>query len=247
MALAWGLEFDWRCEMKRFLLGMVVMAGMAGGTATAADMSVPFKSAPAVQHSYNWTGCYIGINAGGIGSHSDFSTWGAGALVGGQLGCNYQIDHFVVGIEGGGGWSGLSMDLNNSTPTTSSSISTKTQWDADIAMRLGLAFDRFLIYTKTGIVWLNNDYRNATSSTFGPSSSLTTASQTLPGFLMGLGVEYGITAQWTARVEVDLAFLDATNVNFVCSGTPFACGSPTATISESQWAFMGKVGANYRF
>jgi outer membrane immunogenic protein len=88
--------------------------------ADAADMPV---KAPAAK-TYNWGGCYVGLNGGGSESGSDFTTVvGSGthlappdlALVdeggggssngpgwggGGQAGCNWQSDTIVYGLEG---------------------------------------------------------------------------------------------------------------------------------------------------
>ena len=62
---------------------------------------------------YNWTGFYVGLNAGyGFGT----STWTfpavdcpnqAGFLVGGTLGYNYQVGSFVFGVEGDYDWSNV--------------------------------------------------------------------------------------------------------------------------------------------
>jgi opacity protein-like surface antigen len=88
--------------------------------ANAADLAV---KAPAAR-TYNWGGCYVGANAGGSESGSDFTTAiGSGAHLmpsdialvdeggtgssngpgwggGGQVGCNWQSDTIVYGIEG---------------------------------------------------------------------------------------------------------------------------------------------------
>ena len=56
--------------MKKFLLGSVGLAAMlAGPAAMAADMRLPPPPPPVVY--YDWTGAYIGFNAGSIWSHVD--------------------------------------------------------------------------------------------------------------------------------------------------------------------------------
>src|ERR1700704_7058942 len=49
--------------MKKFLLGSVAFAGMIAGPAMAADMPIAPPPLPVVY--YDWTGAYIGFNAGG--------------------------------------------------------------------------------------------------------------------------------------------------------------------------------------
>src|SRR5260370_35483653 len=52
--------------MKKFLLGSVGLAALIAGPAMAADMRLPPPPPPVVY--YDWTGAYIGFNAGGIWS-----------------------------------------------------------------------------------------------------------------------------------------------------------------------------------
>lgn len=118
--------------VKNFL---IVAAGVAGiGTAGAADMAVKALPAPVV--AYNWTGCYIGVNAGwkggrfrdesasvptttatfpAVGTQTavadninlDSFTANSGAA-GGQVGCRWQTaNNWVFGIEGDADWTDL--------------------------------------------------------------------------------------------------------------------------------------------
>ena len=50
--------------MKKFFLGSVALAAMFAGPAMAADIRVPAPPPPVVY--YDWTGAYIGFNAGGV-------------------------------------------------------------------------------------------------------------------------------------------------------------------------------------
>ena len=52
--------------MKKILLGSVALAAMFAGPAMAADIRVPPPPPPVVY--YDWTGAYIGFNAGGVWS-----------------------------------------------------------------------------------------------------------------------------------------------------------------------------------
>src|SRR5215510_11740494 len=107
-----------------FLLGAI-------GSASAADL--PAKAAPyiaPVPASPNWSGYYVGLNAGGVWSNTDMD-WRlnpdgfgpSGVLVeqaaaghlrasgftgGGQIGLNKQFDMLVFGIEGDLQYTGLS-------------------------------------------------------------------------------------------------------------------------------------------
>jgi|HubBroStandDraft_6_1064221.scaffolds.fasta_scaffold597833_2 outer membrane immunogenic protein len=235
--------------MKRLLLTGAAIV-LTAGAAMAADMSVPFKAAPAIAPYYSWTGCYLGIHGGGMALRDAVAgTWSDGGIFGGQVGCNYQIDHLVVGVEGEGTWSGVSSSQTalgfgaGALPTT---ITFKNEWTGDIAARFGLAYDRFFFYEKIGVMWA--DHRSTTTS----PTTMISGSETLPGLFWGLGLEYGLTPQWTAKVETDFVYFGATNVNLSCSSTTAIAGcaglpSGSGIISENSIAVITKMGLNYRF
>jgi outer membrane immunogenic protein len=60
--------------MKKFVLGSIALIALAG-TATAADLPQrpAYKAAPMMAPApvYNWTGCYVGANIGGLWGHAD--------------------------------------------------------------------------------------------------------------------------------------------------------------------------------
>jgi outer membrane immunogenic protein len=233
--------------MKRLLLTSAAVALLAAGSAMAADMSVPFKAAPmAVAPVYNWTGCYIGIHGGGAAFKDNLAaTWSDGGIVGGQVGCNYQIDHLVIGVEGEGAWSGVESTANTAFVggVGSTGVTFKNTWDADVAVRFGLAYDRFFIYEKLGASWGDHQF---SVSTPGAGGFTLNGTSTLPGLLWGLGMEYGLTAQWTAKVETDFIHYAATGMNLSC-GPVVNCGGTANLVSANSWAVVSKVGLNYRW
>ena len=96
--------------MKKILLSSVALLGLATG-ALAADL--PFRRAPApiiaAVPLFTWTGFYVGVNAGYGWNTNDSITIGGvtldtnddgGFIGGGQVGYDYQIGSFVVGLEG---------------------------------------------------------------------------------------------------------------------------------------------------
>ncbi len=103
--------------MKR-LVGIALLASGIATSALAADLParVYTKAPPPVVDVYNWTGFYIGGNIGySWGRSSDYSTLtnGAGTVLfanssavnldgvvgGGQVGYNWQVQNWVVGVE----------------------------------------------------------------------------------------------------------------------------------------------------
>jgi outer membrane immunogenic protein len=123
--------------MKRSL-AITLLAATFAAPAFAADMAVkaPMPRAAATQ-IYDWTGLYLGLNAGGGWSHNCWTQHGynvpvvsfngspflgisnvnnasegcsdaSGAIVGGQIGYRHQLGSFVFGIEAQGDWADLS-------------------------------------------------------------------------------------------------------------------------------------------
>ena len=116
------------------------MAIVYGTTAAvAADMSMPTKAEPAP--AYQWSGCYVGGNAGYGGPGVNFSTtvipftyldatdsgWvntsGGGSrnqtdfVGGGHVGCNWQTGTLVLGLEGDFDWLHSNPNYTNNTNT----------------------------------------------------------------------------------------------------------------------------------
>jgi outer membrane immunogenic protein len=250
--------------MKRFLMAGAAIA-LSAGAAVAADVSAPFKVAPvAVAPFYSWTGCYAGIHGGGAAIRDSLaSTWSDGGLFGGQVGCNYQIDHLVIGVEGEGTWSGVSstQTLQLFTPGVPATVTTfRNQWQADVAVRFGIAYDRFFFYQKIGVIWGDDQFATSNNAFLGANAI--SGQVTVPGLLWGLGFEYGLTPQWTAKVETDFAYFAATDMNVSCTSSAAApaCGglggglgggpvqaTGNGIFSTNAVAVITKLGLNYRF
>jgi outer membrane immunogenic protein len=224
---------------------------LGASAASAADLGMALKDPPVI---YNWTGCYVGVQAG-VGAQQDSFAGGSqgengyGAVAGGQIGCNYQIGMLVVGIEGDGLWSGIRNTFSEGSPGVIAdpfSEVAKNNWDADIAFRVGAAFDRLLVYGKGGVAWGGFDF-SSTSTLGGPSEGFH-GSATLPGALIGIGMEYALpgTQNWTAKIEYNYIAFAQTNVTL----TETIGGVPTGYIvNESYGATkqLIKFGINYKF
>ena len=93
--------------MKRILLGTVTAAALVMGAqaALAADVTVP------IFFNY-WTGAYAGLH-GGWGWTSTQGLNASGDFGGGQVGYNYQIGNFVLGLEGDGAFANISQTVTN--------------------------------------------------------------------------------------------------------------------------------------
>src|SRR5438552_2325022 len=93
------------CVMRS--LTVLALAGLAASAASAADLPT-YQPQAFVARVYDWSGIYIGVNAGyGFAQGTVSSSASAlsitedlnGAVGGGQFGANFQSGAFVIGLE----------------------------------------------------------------------------------------------------------------------------------------------------
>jgi outer membrane immunogenic protein len=242
---------------------IAALLALASPDAFAADVSIRGPAAapgpnsiyyppPIYTPFYNWTGFYIGGNLGGAwetGSLTDnftgasFSNTRSGFIGGGQIGYNWQVSPvFVLGVEWMFDGTDISSDTDFVTAPTlfgprTFRASANVDWITTLAARFGYAANNWLFYGKAGGAWVH-DSATVTDITDGISVS---ASDTKGGLVLGVGVEYGFTPNWTARVEWDhISLNDVTRTGFVIL-------SPIDTINLSRSFDLLTVGLNYKF
>ena len=132
---------------------------------------------------------------------------------------------------------------------------TKNKSDYSIAGRVGVAFDRLLIYGKAGWVWgrfdvLLSEGETCTGNQCTSFLDTLAASGTLNGPLFGIGLEYALTDNWTTKLEYNYLNYGASELGLTgCSsivGSPTLC-SPAGTSSFSADKHIFKFGVNYKF
>src|SRR5438045_8378186 len=91
---------------------------LSSAAVMAADLPMQTKATVAAAPVFSWTGCYLGVHAGGglmTSANVEGTLNGKGGLAGGQAGCNYQDGNWVFGVEGEGYWSGIKTTNASST------------------------------------------------------------------------------------------------------------------------------------
>jgi outer membrane immunogenic protein len=209
--------------MKQIVCGALAVAllGSVAAPALAADLpsrkEAPVYIAPAPV--YSWTGFYVGAEFGGqfgknTGSlvnnytQNTYLTTGSyntsGVIGGGLVGYNYQINQFVLGVEGD--LTGSSNQGRYTNAIGSASVETQYGFGGGIRGRLGYAIDRTLIYATGGWAFenikqtYNTDYNFATGgilSNWANNNQNTSRS----GYTIGGGVEYAFAPNWSGRLE----------------------------------------------
>jgi opacity protein-like surface antigen len=140
-------------------------------------------------------------------------------------------------------------------------------------MMMGIARDRWMLYSEGGAAWAHHDYGlavNAVGITFvSPFTNIPIGfappgtSDTLVGWTIGTGVKWAMSNNWFLNVEYDymdfgskgrnFSAVCATPVNITPFGTSGPCGGGIVTTAgtfnptfNSQISEV-KVGLNYKF
>jgi outer membrane immunogenic protein len=244
--------------MKRAItlgLGALALATMSLPS-SAADLGArPVGKAPVIAPValYNWSGFYIGGHIGGVWGDKDWtdvtfpglafadgSSEISGFLAGGQAGFNWQAGAWVFGIEGQVSWTnadGAHLCLFNVGLT----CETNLNWLGTVAGRIGYAFNNVLLYAKGGFAFANEDYLQSVTGT-GIVIALS-EDETRTGWMVGAGVEYGFTPNWSFKVEYNYMDFGADVSNLVIPGT----GVIFTAADIDQQMHVVKAGINYRF
>jgi outer membrane immunogenic protein len=178
--------------------------------------------------TYDWTGFYVGANAGIAWNNSsvdnnvysgttgdrlsDFQNSIDGDqtafTAGGLLGYNYQIDQIVLGVEADINYLGFGDDNKDSFSFAQDTldVTTKSSFEADwfgtIRARLGFAIDNALIYGTAGAAYGHMSADGKVTISDGVDTAVWKGStdSTNWGWTIGGGMEYGID-QWSLGLE----------------------------------------------
>lgn len=232
--------------MRRLVLGTIGAIALGSAIpAQAADIRMPVKGAPTyVQAFYNWTGFYLGAHVGY--GWADFSgsdpvtglvtdvVSPSGLIYGGQVGFNYQIGSWVLGIEGE--FTFGDVKHSETLPLALGSAEIKLNHIYNVAARIGYAFDRTLIYGKIGGAWTQEEYN------FTLLGGAATGQVDRTGWLLGIGLEYAFLGNWSAKIEYNYMDMGSKSVTLATTA------GLTATIANVDLTVQTvKAGINYRF
>lgn len=220
-----------------------------------------YKAPPiAVAAPVQWGGFYAGVNAGTLWGKTDDWTYVstgassepkyAGALLGGQIGYNHQIGQWVLGVEGDMAWSnakGSASDPFGDLDAFFFTDETRIDWFGTVTGRLGYAWERTLFFVKGGFaaaevtqqtsfnpsVFISPAAPFPIPATGGVNGTKTTAT----GWTIGLGAEYALTANWSAKAEY-LYYDLGTDTYTVDNGFQ---------VDARERGGIARVGVNYRF
>jgi outer membrane immunogenic protein len=249
--------------MKKYLLGVVGLIALSA-PAFAADLPpAPVYKTPVMTPAYyDWSGFYVGLNAGGGSSHNCWDNVNAlgvptipsvregchnatGGVAGGQIGFRWQSGAWVFGVEGQGDWA--SLRGNNASITGAALLGTplltnQTKIDAIglLTGQIGYAWDAVLFYVKGGAAVTDARYNGLIT---GTNTLIDTARETRWGGAAGAGIEFGFAPNWSVGVEYDHLFMGNRNITFTFNGL----GALSRIDRITQDVDMGTVRVNYRW
>lgn len=198
--------------MHRASIAVIAAALMVASTQIAA------AAAPSV---YDWSGLYVGANAGGAWSGTDWkfyngsnteslsqnsSSWIAGGQVGGLF---HLSPHWVAGVEGA--WSATG--ISDNSPSVVVADRTRTSKVTDLLLatgRLGYSSGKWLSYIKGGYANANVGFDSYVTNT---GLRTTTSTGRDGGWVAGGGLEYGLTRCISVGLEYDYVRIDIANRN----------------------------------
>jgi opacity protein-like surface antigen len=210
-----------------------------------------YKALPA-QAAYNWSGFYIGAYLGAdwgdtnwnFADGSNINPHFAGLLSGGEIGYNYQIGKWVLGVEGDIGWT----NARGVQPCPSGffyNCEINTDWLSTATARIGYAYwDRLLLYVKGGAAIAQDRAQSVCDTASRPTIAAVALdgcpsdgdSKTRAGWTVGWGTEFALTQNVSVKSEI--MYFDLGSDRYNIAGTP-------ADIQRN--GFISTVGLHYRF
>jgi outer membrane immunogenic protein len=242
-------------------LAAVAMTAAVGGmnAASAADLPVkaPYLKAP-VAMVYDWTGFYIGVNAGvGVGrDYTRLAILGGGnsfeasylnplgGVGGGQAGYNWQLPKsafgsIVLGVEADLQGTGMRDNFNcliGCSPGQNLNFNQRLDWFGTVRGRVGIATGPVLSYVTAG--WAYGSVKTTLTETIG-TTGVFSSNQNRGGWTWGSGVEASLGGNWTGKIEYLYVNLGDRLDTFAMNGLPQAMSTD---IREQ----IFRVGLNYR-
>jgi outer membrane immunogenic protein len=247
--------------MKKLLLTTTgLLAIGASAPSVAADLAArPYtKAPPAMVATINdWSGFYVGFNAGGGSSRdrwnlltnggaavnpalsNEGTTNAGGAAVGGQIGYRYQLSNWVFGVEAQGDWASFRGSSRNLI-VPGLTDRTRVNGFGLFTGQVGYSWSpNFLAYLKGGAAVVGDRYDTFTTAT---GAMVDHASTTRWGGTVGAGLEYAFAPNWSVGVEYDHLFMGNKNLNLVNAG-----GAIAMTQRINQDIDIGLIRVNYKF
>jgi len=223
--------------------------------ALSADLVEPAPAPVPVAVAPLWTGVYVGglvgyawtdeawtlVDNAGPGNcnqcGNEVTSFGMDGFMGGvQIGYNYQIDNFVIGLEadinfmdldGKGTWSAQGGEPRNGTTDIDCLVT--------VGPRAGFVVDQSLLFIEGGYAAASESH-----SHLGNNGNVFDGDDTHDGWFIGGGLEYALDTHWTIKGEYN--YVDLGNEVSLSGSEP---NDAVFDIDQTMQTF--KVGLSYKF
>jgi outer membrane immunogenic protein len=251
------------------MIAVAALLGIAASPATAADLVMPAPVAvPAIaeaRSAYDWSGLYLGAAIGGANAHitaTDITEPSGGfftdlvpagtegfdfnstALAGSvHAGAQYQWQQLVLGGEVSVGATGMNQTITSPYFPDSDTETGTIGAYATAVGRVGIAFDRFMLYAKGGYAGGEVGFKAR------DNQALVTYQQNSwqNGYALGAGLDYAVTDALTLGIDythLDLGSAEGTGPNVFDSG---ALGNNPESYRTSATADIVTARLSYKF
>lgn len=242
--------------MKKLILtGIASMLFLTSAIAGDLLPSLIVKG-PAINPAINWTGFYAGLHGGWTEANAKVTDTNGGvnpgpfgyspdgAMGGGQIGYNYQLSRFVLGLEGDVGYAGLNGKgvIGSASATSHQDLTLDSGLYADFTGRFGVTWGNALFYAKGGYAFYDGSAKQKTTN----PGYVTTGTGQWNGYTVGGGVEYLLVDRWSIKGEytyTDFGSLGGKQTNVGDKSSPIPYDFNNSTNMNFQKVIFG---VNYR-
>ncbi|MEO8322198.1 MAG: outer membrane protein [Bradyrhizobium sp.] len=259
-------------------IGWVLASGLlvAGlGSASAADMAVKARPVAPIVSVYNWTGFYVGVNAGGGFGRTNASETGipenlltasanyglnhdlTGGFGGVQAGYNWQVQNWIWGIEadiqaadikGTGTLTGVGVAQRNGVnafPTNFVTASEKIDYFGTVRLRAGFLATPALLLYGTGGLAYAEVKTSGQFHFAAPVDYFASGSRIQVGWTVGAGAEYKVSSNWSVKGEY--LYYDLGHTSDISN-----FGIPAVPPFQSRFDYnvrgsLARIGLNYQW
>lgn len=236
------------CLRRSWKLATVGLGGVLAlaGPAPAADLP---RKAPALKTVYDWTGFYVGGHFGygdaGFGPGTNpfplqgvFFPHSPTGLIGGfQMGYNRELaNHLVLGIEADAAFT--SPPDQAALARAPAPFNTTLDYVGTVRGRIGYAFGRSMPFVTGGFAW-GHTHININDDPASGGGIISSVGHYQPGWTAGLGLEFAVSGNWTAKLEYD--YVDLARQTYDLGGFGLS------GVNVDPRIHLAKVGLNYQF
>lgn len=248
---------------------LIGLGGVAAGADLPTRKSAPEPLPPVFTWAGAYVGANVGaglidgkadpacINPAGVSLGlgcaiaPSFKLSSAGFIGGAQAGYNLQYNMLVLGVETDIQGAGVqkSSSANGQFPQTGGTLtgvgaisaSERLNYFGTVRGRLGIAYDRALLYATGGLIYADVD--NSFQRLFPAVAFVGSSDQLRLGGVVGGGLEYAFTDHWSGKVEG--LYYDLGRQTLLSTALPLANGFRTGYRFQEDGEIV-RVGLNYK-